>query len=173
MPTPTYVAIAKTVLTGTQADVTFSDIVGTYTDLVLLISARVTGSASRSESTFIQLNGTATNYSYRYIQGSGSAASGSNASSTTALYIGETPQSIATSNTFSNALLYFPNYSASTNKTINMDNVQEDNQTAAYITSSTGLWSNTAAITSIRIYGNASSFAAGSRFDLYGIKSSS
>lgn len=172
MPTPTYVAIAKTVLTGTQADVTFSSIVGTYTDLVLLISARMTGASSRSESCNIQLNGTATNYSYTYLQGSGAAATSARASSTTAIYIGEVPQSTATSNTFNNNALYFPNYAGSTNKVVSIDNVQEDNQTTAYITPAAGLWSNTAAITQIRIYGVASSFAAGSRFDLYGIKNS-
>lgn len=173
MPTPTYVAIAKTVLTGSAADITFSSIPSTYTDLLVVFSGRTTGSGSRSESIYIQVNGTAGSaYSYTYLQGSGAAASSSRGSALSYIYAGEAPQSIATSNTFGSMEIYIPNYAGSTNKVLSFSNVQEDNQTTAYITPDAGLWSNTSAISSIRIYGNASSLAQYSGAWLYGIKNS-
>jgi hypothetical protein len=174
MPTPTYVAIATTTVgAGTAADITFSTIPSTYTDLLVVVSGRTVGTGSRSESIYMQFNGSsAANYSNRYLQGSGATGSSGNNLSSTYIYIGEAPQSIATSNTFGNMQIYIPNYAGSTNKSVSMNNVQEDNQTTAYITMNAGLWSNTAAITSIKIYGNASNWAQYTTATLYGIKNS-
>jgi hypothetical protein len=51
-----------------------------------------------------------------------------------------------------------------------VDSVQEDNQTEAYIDVVAGLWSNTAAITSLSIKSNAGSFVQYSTAYLYGVK---
>ena len=170
MPTPTFTLIASsTVGAGGAANFDFTSIPSTYTDLVVKLSGRTTGSLSRSESIYLQFNGvTTSSYSYRFLQGSGSAASSGNAS-TTFIYIGEQNQSPSTASTFGNVDIYIPNYAGSTNKSLSVDNVQEDNQTQAYATLVAGLWSNTAAITSIKLYPTVSTFAQHSTAYLYGI----
>jgi hypothetical protein len=73
MPTPTYVAIAKTVLSSNQAEITFSSIPSTYTDLVVLVSARSASGGSTSDNVALRLNGSTTTYSYTFLSGNGSA----------------------------------------------------------------------------------------------------
>lgn len=172
MPTPTYVALAKTVLTGTQATIEFTAITGTYTDLILLCSPR--GDAANStRSMTMQFNSSAVSYSDRRVYGTGAAAaSDSNVYGTDEIYIGEAASAGGTTNTFSSVEIYIPNYAGNTNKAISISSVSEQNSTTAYAQAIAGLWSNTAAITSIKFFIQSGNFASGSRFDLYGIKNS-
>ena len=168
----TYSKIATyTVGSGGVASIDFINIPQTYTDLLVKLSARTTGSLSNSESIYMRFNGvTSSSYSYRFLQGSGSAASSGN-SSTTFLYVGEGNQSPSTASAFSNGEIVIPNYAnSSNNKSVSVDNVQEDNQTLAYVTLIAGLFSNTSAITSIKLYPTISNFAQYSTAHLYGIK---
>lgn len=152
------------------ASVTFSSIPQTYKSLKVVISSRTTNTGSVSESMFITFNGASTNFSDRYLQGSGAAASsGSNSGGTTKIYIGESASATATSNTFNSTEVTIPNYSGSTNKPIGTDTVHETNATTAYQTLVAGLWSNTNAITSIGISLSANNFVFGSTFQLYGL----
>ena len=170
MPNTFTLIASSTVGAGGAADITFSSIPNTFTDLCVKLSGRTTGSLSRSESIYLQFNGvTTSSYSYRFLQGSGSAAS-SGSGSTTFIYIGEQNQSPSTASTFGNLEIYIPNYAGSTNKSLSVDAVQEDNQTQAYATFVAGLWSNTSAITSIKLYPTVSTFAQYSTAYLYGVK---
>lgn len=173
MPTPTYVAIAKTVLTGTQTTVDFNSIPSTYTDLVLLVSARSASGGSASDNISLKINGSTTTYSYRFLSGNGSAALSGNGTPAEQ-FAGDMSGSGGTSNTFSNIEIYIPNYTGSTNKVQSITSAQENNTTAAFIRAIAGLWSTTSAVTSIslRYFGGGVDFASGSRFDLYGIKNS-
>ncbi len=171
MPT-TMKLIAKNVLGSDTASVTFSDIPGTYTDLLLVCSGRSTRSATVDEN-FVRFNsdnGT-TKYSNRNLYGDGaSAASGSNyGRSSGYLYCGITVGNTATSNTFASTEIYIPNYAGSTNKSVSSTSISETNATTAYITTQAGLWSDTAAITSILILPENGSWKSGSSFFLYGI----
>jgi hypothetical protein len=81
----------------------------------------------------------------------------------------------ATANTFGNGELYIPNYAVSANKVMSATSVAENNSTTdgqTRIAADAGLWANTAAITSVTFIPSSGSIDAGSRFDLYGIKSS-
>lgn len=164
MPTPTYTAIAKTVLTGTQTDVTFSSIPSTYTDLVLLISARKTNVAVSDSITVNAISSSL--YSRTGLAGNGSTASSDNFGND-----GSVSAASATSNTFGSVEVYFPNYAGSTNKVQSTTSVAESN--TATITAANkvtaALKRDTAAISSITVTGE---FVSGSRFDLYGIKNS-
>jgi|688.fasta_scaffold1180100_2 hypothetical protein len=165
MPT-TMKLIAKNVLGSTTSSVTFSDIPGTYTDLMLLLSVRsdrVTGTTDDAE---ILFNSSTSNFTYRALRGSGSAASSSSGS--TNLY-GIINNASTTSNTFSNVEIYIPNYAGSTNKSFSVSVAHEDNASAAWIWLEAGLWSNTAAITSITLDLTSGSYVSGSSFFLYGI----
>lgn len=173
MPSPTYVALQKTVLTGTQASVTFSAIPSTYTDLVIMISARSDRSAQYLDPIKIRFNGASadTNLTSRQIYGVGtSAGSQSNAYA----LVGYATAAATTSNTFANIEVYIPNYAGSTNKPISSTSANEDNSAGNNeIDAIAGLWSSTNAITSITLLPNTGpNFVSGSRFDLYGIKNS-
>jgi len=173
MPTPTYVAIAKTVLTGSQATVDFNSIPSTYTDLLILISARSDRSAQRQDPIKIRFNGATadTNLTSRQIYGAGtSAGSQTNAYALT----GYATAAATTSNTFANIEVYIPNYAGSTNKPISSTSANEDNSAGNNeLDAIAGLWSSTSAITSITLLPNTGpNFVSGSRFDLYGIKNS-
>ena len=174
MPTPTYVAIAKTVLSVDTASVTLSSIPSTYTDLLLAISARDNGSASYQANGFIKFNNTSNNYSDTYLRANFASASSSRDSNQATGYIAIAyPSGTATTNTFGNNELYIPNYAGSTNKVMTVTNCAENNNAnSANITAVAFLWQQTTAISSIVLTCD-NSFLAGSRFDLYGIKSSS
>ena len=171
------ILISSQTLTGSQSSVTFSSIPSTYTDLVLRISARTDESGATESQFFIEYNGSSTAvYSNTRLRGSGSAAASLRNSNESFIRVPDgTPGASATSNTFSNTEIYIPSYTASQNKPSSIIAMAENNTTTAYMDAEAGLWSNTAAITSVKIFANAFNsinFVTGSSFYLYGIKSS-
>ncbi len=157
--------IATQTLGSAQPTITFSDIPQNFTDLYIAVNARTTNAAT-TDSVLFKLNGVTTNQSRRRLQGVGSGTPTS--STTTSLQftvVGDT----ATSNTFGNAGIYIPNYAGSTNKSVSIDLVTEHNNTTAYQELHAGLWSSTAAITSLSFEGQGTNFVAGSTISLYGI----
>jgi len=157
----TYQLIEAKTLGSSAASVTFSAIPATYTDLLVKVSSRNTSSSEIFDFGF---NGVTTNQSSIYLNGSGSAAT----SATYTLY-GRSVQTGATASTFSNNEIYIPNYAGSSFKSVSVDAVNENNATGAFSSFVAGLWSSTAAITSITF---TASFAQYSSFYLYGIKNS-
>lgn len=173
MPSPTYVALAKAVSTGSSTTVTFSSIPSTYTDLILLFTARSNGSSG-----YIFFNNQTapqTTYSQTFLYNAGSSVlSGRNTNTNGIIYFSINSTS-ATANTFSNVEIYIPNYSGSTNKCYSASIISEDNVATtgfAYQNAQAGLWTNTAAINAVSIISTSGNFVSGSRFDLYGIKNS-
>lgn len=169
MPSPTYVALAKTVLTGTQVTITFDSIPNTYTDLVLLMSARKDNTNTLLR---VRFNSDSTAlYSETVLRGDGSAASSlaTNASNQWSPIVNI---STDTSNTFTSTELYIPNYAGSANKVGSRTDVVENNATAAPMRASGQLYRSTSAISRIDIDSTTGNFVSGSRFDLYGIKNS-
>jgi len=162
-----YVLLERIELNASAASVTFSNIPQSgYTDLKVVVSAR----QSRSEvtsNTRIEFNGLSTNLSCRYLQGTGSSA----LSSSSASYIfAESNANSSTANTFGNSEIYIPNYTSSNYKSVSWDAVTENNATAADTLLVAGLWSSTAAITSITLSSLSSdSFLQYSTFSLYGL----
>ena len=173
----TYTLIASNTLSSAAASVTFSAIPGTYTDLVLKATARTDGSVDYDGNLSLLLNNesTGTNYSVTRLTAEGTSVSSNRNSSTRPMTnLGAATTSLNTSNTFANFEFYFPNYTASTNKPISNYGVTEQNQsTNNFIKLRAGLWSNTAAITEIKLTDNSgANFVSGSSFFLYGIKNS-
>ena len=175
MPTPTYVAIAKTVLTGTTGTVTFSIIPQTYTDLLLVVSARDAGASANVTSMDIRFAGiTSSVYTDTQLYAYNTTPASTRVTSQNTLLQGFVPRDSATANTFGSFELYIPNYTGSTNKLGSMTSVAEANSTTNIqwgISLDAGLMSNTTAVDSISIiFGTGA--VSGSRFDLYGIKNS-
>lgn len=164
---------AKT-LTSTTASITFTAIPQTYTDLKIVYSARSTASTgAEGFDATISFNGATTNRSSRVLRGSGSTASSNIISDPTDFRLLRAIQpSDYTASVFSNTEIYIPNYTSSNLKTFSVDGAAENNATATGMSLISGLWSDTAAITSITIGGMNGSLTADSNFYLYGIKSS-
>jgi hypothetical protein len=157
----TYEAIATNTLGSTSTGITFSSINGTYTDLVLICNILMT---TTGKSTLIQFNSdTGTNYSYTRLTGDGSSASSARASSIAYSSIGYT--GVTTSPMVS--ITNIQNYS---NTTTNKSFLTRFGDAGTQTQANTSLWRSTSAITSMFIYPDSSTFAAGSTFTLYGIK---
>jgi hypothetical protein len=160
----TYEAIATQTLGSAAASVTFSSIPGTYTDLVLVISARMSGGGGAS-SIQAQFNSdTGSNYSFTLITGDGTSATSSRASSQTQAAVGLATD---TAGEWSSNIVQVMNYSnTTTNKTVLARAGIAGDRTRAIV----NLWRSTSAITSILIINNGSvNFVSGSTFTLYGI----
>jgi hypothetical protein len=169
----TFTLIASvTVGSGGAASIDFSSIPSTYTDLCLKISARNVSGAQVFDYLKIGFNGSVADYTLRTLEGDGSSAASYTRSTFGVNFAGRFNGAGSTSNTFGNAEMYFPNYAGSTNKSMSVDTVTENNGTTAYATLLAGLWSQTAAITSISFTTEISNFAQHSTATLYGIKNS-
>jgi len=119
----------------------------------------------------LSINGNTSNGSWRELFGSGSTAGSQSGTSSMRGAYASTNTTPGQTNVFGNGEIYFPNYLSSVNKSYSSDAVSENNATAAYTALTAGLWSNTAAITSISL-----SVLVGTKFlqystaTLYGIK---
>jgi len=165
----TFIKIASvTVGSGGSATMSFTSIPSTYTDLVIKVSAR--GTQSATYATYeIKFNGSTTGYYLRQLYGNGSTVTSDQNSTRLAL---DAVGSTATATTFSNNEIYIPNYAGSTNKSVSLDGVTENNATEAWTELYAGLWSNTNAITSITLEMITGTFVQYSTATLYGIKNS-
>ena len=161
--TVTYSQIATQTLSSNAATVTFSSIPSTYTDLVLVTSIRVTGVTAIN----FQVNSdTGNNYSFRYLQGNGSAASSAGFTNTSSIQGFYTTGAPTATSIFGTYIIHFNNYSnTTTNKTF-ISRESGDSTTVSTV----GLWRSTSSINSINLYPGGANFASGSTFSLYGIK---
>jgi hypothetical protein len=168
----TYEAIATvTVGSGGASSIEFTSIPGTYTDLLVKTSLRCNNGSAGADMVLVTLNGSTSDFTHRYIiNNAGSVASGSNVPRTVAA----TNRNGTTASTFSNCEFYIPNYAGSNNKSISVDYTTEQNGTTSYFqVLSANLWSNSAAITSIKMDDESGhSFVQYSTATLYGIKNS-
>jgi hypothetical protein len=156
-----------TVGSGGASSIDFTSIPSTYTDLKVTYSAR-TDRSSTSDHILMQLNGSSTSLSGKRLTGNGAVAASYTVTSGPA---GEATGSTATANTFGNAEIYIPNYAGSTNKSWSSDGVAETNATGVGMDLDAGLWSNTAAVTSIKLLPEVgTTFAQYSTAYLYGVK---
>lgn len=153
------------------SSVTFNSIPQTgYTDLKVVCSVRSTR-VNPSDGMNLEFNAdTANNYSTRRIYGVGSGTPTSDSLTPYArIFLNDIPGSTATASTFCNSEFYVPNYSSSNQKSVSADTAFENNTTAAGLVLLAGLWTGTAAISSIRLYPDGGNFAQHSTFSLYGV----
>lgn len=164
----TYIALATvTVGSGGAANIEFTSIPQTYTDLVVKVSGRL--NAAVDPTTKITFNGSTANYTNRVLYGSGSAVS-SFTNTPGYAYGPYWNNSGNTVSTFSNGEFYIPNYTSSNNKSMSLEHISENNGTEAYQFLSSSLWADASAITSITITPINASLVQYSTATLYGIK---
>ena len=167
----TYTLIASsTVGSGGAAYIEFTSIPASYTDLLVLLSLRTENTGS-GDTVRVQFNGSSSNFTVKELSGDGSTAG---SSSRTDGYVGYMNADASTASTFSNISLYIPNYTSSNYKSYSVDKVSEQNGTTAYAELIAGLWSQTAAITSLKFIsaGVSIDLAQYSTAYLYGINNS-
>lgn len=170
----TYVKIASYIAGASEgASITLSSIPGTYTDLLLKISAKSTTTGSNLNAIYCRFNSdTGSNYQYRRMYNS-QGSSASDSGTTTNCDLGYIP-TVDLTNQFGVCNAYIPNYTWANPKVISVDCAQEGAvATTGMYTPLMGsnYWTGTAAITSITISCSGTAFAQYSLFDLYGIKS--
>jgi hypothetical protein len=159
----TYRKIASvTVGSGGAASIDFTSIPGTYTDLQIYLSSRLASSTEVN----LRFNSATTNLSDRVFYGIIGVGVGSNASTTIRI---TTCGSGDTADTFGSAIIYIPNYTSSTNKSVMADSNTENNSTAAALYMTAAIWSNSNAITSVNLVPSSGNFVQHSTAVLYGI----
>lgn len=167
MPNTFTLIASSTVGAGGVSEISFTSIPNTFTDLQIVYSIRNARTPAPVDNLIIGFNGSYASVTDRNLVGSGSAAS----SGTGQPNGGYANTNGTTSNTFSNGLIYIPNYTSSNNKSYSAEGVSENNATEAYSVLIAGLWSNTAAITSIQLKTDiSSSILQYSTAYLYGVK---
>jgi hypothetical protein len=163
-----YVLLERIELNDSAASVTFSNIPQSgYTDLKVVLSARNSGADVNA---YITFNGSSSGYSEKFLYGNGSGVG--SVSRTTFGFItwgAGVVSSAFTANTFGNSEFYIPNYTSSNYKSISSDSTSENNATEGWDQFTAGLWSNTAAITSITLTPGTGNFVQYSTFSLYGL----
>jgi hypothetical protein len=162
----TYEPISTTTLGSAAANITFSSIPGTYTDLRLVLVA--TGDVSAAgQAVLTRFNSdTGSNYSITRLSGNGTSATSARFTNITSIYtsfdgLSTTVPTLQIIDIFS--------YAGSTNKTCLISN-NEDKNGSGYAEARVGLWRSTSAITTVAVIANSGNFASGTTATLYGIK---
>jgi hypothetical protein len=171
-----YELITTTTLSTSTASVTFSnlgDYSSTYKHLQVRGLARSdnTTSSTANDGLWVRLNSdTGNNYAWHRLFGNGSSAGSDNGTTTNWMLSGIAPRSGTTANVFAAAIIDLLDvYSTSKNKTLR--SLSGASVNSPQISLQSGLWMNTASVTSITILPDTSkNFVSGSRFSLYGIK---
>ena len=162
----TFELIASSTLASAQASFDFTSIPSTYTDLVLKLSARGTN-ASTYSTVKVEFNGSTSNLSCKQLFGDGASA---NSSSSATQILFDSDGGNSTASVFGSHELYVPNYAGSSNKSVSIDSVSEQNGTTAYAELVAGLWANTSAINRVTLTTTSGNFAIYSTAYLYGVK---
>jgi hypothetical protein len=158
----TYESIATQTLSSATASITFSSIPSTYTDLILVCRQATNTDAN----TQLQFNGdTGSNYSTNFLRSNATTVSTARDSNQTQMNLESFgfPTSAFNAITIANVM----NYS---NTTTYKTTLSRGSNANTGVSAVSHLWRNTAAITSMTILNNATTFSTGSTFTLYGIK---
>lgn len=167
----TYEAIETYTLAASQASISFSSIPGTYTDLILVATAKSL-IAGATDSFGIAVNGvTSATYSRTYLETSGTGA-GTSGRQTSQIRIVTDYVMGTAGNDFGVYTWNFMNYSNTTTKKTVLYRGGNNSNTGGFNVQTTAyLVPTTSAISSLTIATmNGPNWAIGSTFNLYGIK---
>jgi len=170
-PSGAYDSIATANGTGSSGTITFSSIPATYTHLQLRAILRGTAS-NTSDGYNLRFNSdTGANYDGGHIlYGTGSAGAFHVGASTTYIQPGDIVGASATASIFAAQVTDILDYT-NTNKYTTIRTLYGFNLNGSgTVALSSGLWMNTAAVTTITLTTNSGSFATNTQFALYGIK---
>jgi hypothetical protein len=171
---PAFELISTTILGSAASSVSFSslgDYSSTYKHLQIRATLRGTSAITQNDPVYLRINGdSGTNYSQHGLFGNGSSVGSYGTSSTAQVEVGRMTAagSPAVANSFSFLVLdILDAYSTTKNKTSR--NLLGSTGNNSIILAS-GVWRNTNSITSISLTATTTTYVAGSRFSLYGIR---
>lgn len=153
---------------GTAATVDFTNIPQNYKHLQIRYISR---NAAVADATRVRFNSdSGSNYAYHQLQGNGTAAAAAAGTSTTSIEIPFVAYSGTTTNAFGAGVIdildYSNVYKFKTTRTLG----GADLNGSGRVDLASGLWMNTAGITSISIFAFSGNIGQYSRFSLYGLK---
>jgi hypothetical protein len=165
----TYELISTQILGGTQASVSFdvSSFASTYRHLQIRVAGRGTN-ASNIVAIRLACNGVGgTSYSTHGLYGTGSVVGSLGSGSLPSMYAGLITGSSATANNFAGSVIdILDAYSSTKNKTVRTLYGAANHEVGLH----SGAFLSTASITSITLTPDVGSFAASSRFSIYGVR---
>ena len=167
-----YESIATvTVGSGGAADISFTSIPSTFQHLQIRGMGRSSAAGTGINGILAQLNGdTGSNYARHNLVGNGSSASSTAASTTTFMVTGLAPNDGETANRFGVFVCDILDYKDTNKNTTIRTLIGIDLNGSGEVRLTSGLWANTAAITSIKLYPETGNFVQNSTIALYGIK---
>jgi hypothetical protein len=165
-----YESIATVTASGSSQELTFSSIPQTYTHLEI----RGIGQASYSSNDYgtigVRLNGdSGSNYTRHALRGNGSVVAVTGLTSTSFADAGDGAY-LNTGSTVGASVISILDYTNTNKNTTVRGFSGVDNNGIGAITLGSGLWINTAAVTSVTLYQQNANFTTNSQFALYGIK---
>jgi len=154
--------------TPSGSSVSFTSIPSTYAHLQIRYLARDNASGTLRDMNLRFNNDTGSNYAFHFLRGSGSAASASAAASFSSIQANDIlTGSTSTANIYGVGIIDIHDYASTTKNTTLRWFSGNDQNGSGYVSLSSGLYINTAAVNRIDI---TQTFAAGTIFALYGIK---
>jgi hypothetical protein len=169
--TNSYESIATVSVSSAQSTITFSSIPATYKHLQLRgIARQNTGGGTGDQTVTFQLNSdTGSNYTYHRLYGTGSSASADGGASQSNLQGVYAAQAASTASVFAGSIVDILDYTNTNKYKVIRSLAGDDFNGSGTLLFSSGVWLNTAAITTITLTlgGN---FTPNSSFALYGIK---
>lgn len=171
-PTDAYELISTTVLGSTTASVTFSslgDYSSSYKHLQIRSVAKTATTGDGAEGMILRFNSdSGANYARHTLSGNGSSVSSSATTSTTHANAGLVTTNSSIAAFAGNVCDVLDAYSTTKNKTVRALTAHPG--ALVFVQLLSGVWINTASITSITLLPTLGSFITGSRFSLYGIR---
>lgn len=144
------------------ANISFTSIPSTFTDLMIVYSLRDNYGNVSNDADFL-IDGTTITFRQLY-------GTGVNVGSNVVPQIGRPIVSAtATGDTFGNTLIYITNYATSASKNIFVDNVVEHNGSESYQIFSAGIYASASAVTSVLMDNGGSNFVQNTTATLYGV----
>lgn len=164
---PSFDLISSTILTGSQASVTFdvSTLASTYKHLQIRMLARKDGANGAITMT---MNGSGLSWVHG-LGASGTTVYSDNGSGNAAIGVGLYSSPFGSNNYGMTLMDLLDVFSSTKNKTVRILGGYADS-VESNIWLRSGLWNSTATVTSIVLNSTSVNFAAGSRFSIYGIK---
>jgi hypothetical protein len=171
---PVYELISTTTLGSSQANVVFTLTGGnqaSYKHLQLRVSGRTTDAQAYAD-LYLRFNGdSGTNYGWHYIAGPGSTPTSGYSATQTGVFVGRMSGNTSAASNFGAAVCDIVDaFSGNKYKVTRMLGGEQDPSYNQVLLTS-GMWANTAAISTITLFSNqGGSLAANSRFSLYGVR---
>lgn len=175
----TYELLETTILSSNTSSVTFSNLNSTYSSTYQHLQLRITSRDSRSttggNNVRVTFNGdTAANYAAHRLRGDGNQVTSSASTSQTSMNLYASTAANDGANIFGVAIMdILDPFETTKNTTVKVLQGYALTDVTSAVELRSGLWNNTGAITSITFVPETTGqFVSGSRFSLYGIRSS-